>query len=72
MKTLIVLLGLFVVPTGYEIKPTKPDCGGSHCQLTLEDAKAIADFQDGSLDAIRTLKAENDKLKRTCARGNDA
>jgi hypothetical protein len=61
----IVLWGLFIdgeAPTVHEIHP---ECGATHCQITIDEAKAIARLETFAVHAY-------DKAKRSCgARGSE-
>lgn len=62
MKTIIVLLGLFMLPEPH-LKQFSPDCGKTHCQITVEEAEAIQAMTRDAIGSIQFLLEENKRLK---------
>lgn len=68
---IIVLWGLVGEGKDLDAKPITPECGATHCQITTEDAQAIARMQATQMEIFRQLREENERLKkRASCRGS--
>lgn len=67
MKAAIFFIALYLLPEGVKFDRFAPDCGGSHCQVTIEQAQGVEAFQMGALQTIKELNAEVHRMRQACA-----
>lgn len=74
MKVAAAILLIGLVGDGDSVEPAEvlPECGATHCQITLAEAVAVSRMQQFSLRAYERQRDEIAALKRraSCRGGN--
>lgn len=66
MKAAALFAALALAPAKDGVQSITPECGATHCQITVEQMQGVRAFQAFAVTTIRAQAAEIQQLRRDC------